>query len=149
MRSRVHQEPSRPGRGSSSYVDVLIVDDNDQVRASCASVLVDAGYCVLEAENGAVAFEVLRSRDIGAIILDIGMPVLDGFGLLDRLQDPPPILLLTARGYDREVMERLDKVFLYLRKPTPPPDLLEAVALAVAAGSGRRAERQEEVCPES
>lgn len=120
---------------SSEFVDVLVVDDNEDVRTSCASILSGAGYSVGTAANGAVALQFLKSTDTGVVLLDLKMPVLDGYRVLDLLDEPPPVVLLTARNYDSEVVARRDKVFLYLQKPIHPNDLLEAVALALV---GRR-----------
>lgn len=53
------------------------------------------------------------------MILDRFMPGLSGLWLLDQLDDPPPVLLVTAHDYDTEVWARRDTIFLYLQKPVP------------------------------
>ena len=53
------------------------------------------------------------------------MPGMDGLVLLDQLDDPPPIALLTGHEYDKEVMARRAKVLLYLQKPVSPEALLK------------------------
>ncbi|MGH9017588.1 MAG: response regulator [Acidimicrobiales bacterium] len=105
-----------------------MVDDDEDARHSCAEVLQSAGYRVVEAEDGAAALTQLRSSDIGAILLDIFMPGLDGLSLLDQLDDPPPVALLTAHAYDDSIVARRSKVVLYIQKPVAPPILLEVVA---------------------
>lgn len=116
-------------------VDVLVVEDDAGIRTSFAAILRGAGYKVAEAEDGLVALEQLRSRRVGAVVLDVLMPGLDGLDLLDKLDDPPPVVLVTAHDYDPEVMARRSKVSLYLQKPVPPANLLEAVAQAISARS--------------
>jgi len=63
------------------------------------------------------------------------MPGLDGLGLLDRVSDPPPVVLITARDYDAEVIKRRSKVSMYLQKPVPPASLLQAVGAAITEPS--------------
>ncbi len=107
---------------------VLVVDDDNDVRRSCADVLRTAGYRVVEAENGLAALEYLKSSEVGAVLLDVYMPGLDGLSLLDEIKDPPPVALLTAHAYDDAVVVRRAKVTMYIQKPVAPPVLLEAVA---------------------
>ena len=119
--------------GPSHYIavhtaSVLVVDDDDDVRTTCAEVLRAAGYPVEEAENGVTALERIRSTDIGAIFLDVLMPRLGGLELLDRLDVPPPVALLTDHNYDAEVIARRSKVAVFLQKPVPPTVLLAAAA---------------------
>jgi CheY-like chemotaxis protein len=107
---------------------VLVVDDDRDVRGSCAEVLRTAGYRVVEAGDGLAALELLKSSDIGAVLLDIFMPGLDGLSLLDQIDDPPPVALLTAHAYDEAIVVRRSKIAMYMQKPINPPALLEAVA---------------------
>jgi CheY-like chemotaxis protein len=120
----------RPNVTLRSVIDpaVLVVDDNDAVRGSFAEVLRTAGYAVQEAEDGFAALEWLRSSDVGAIFLDVYMPGLGGLELLDVLDDPPPVALLTEHEYDPEVISRRSKVAMFLQKPVPPVVLLAAAA---------------------
>jgi len=115
--------------------DVLVVDDDAAVRTSFASILRDAGYRVEEAEDGVTAPARLSSARVGAVVLDVQMPHLDGLRLLDALPEPPPVVLMTAADYDAEVMARRSKVFAYIQKPGPPGELRRIVAAALAAGS--------------
>lgn len=116
--------------------NVLVVDDDFDVRSSCAAVLRTAGYCVREAEDGYAAIEGLRSGDIGVVILDVNMPRLDGLALLDEVDDLPPVILMTEREYDFDVIARRSKVSLYVAKPVAPDDLIEAVAHLLSSARG-------------
>jgi CheY-like chemotaxis protein len=113
--------------------NVLVVDDDGDVRSSSAEVLRTAGYVVVEAADGYAAVERLRARDISAVLLDVNMPGLDGLALLDQFDDLPPVALLTEHEYDPEVIARREKLFMYLAKPVPPRDLIEAVAQMLGA----------------
>jgi DNA-binding NtrC family response regulator len=120
--------------GATDQLDVLVIDDDPAVRASFAMILRNAGYEVGEAQDGAVALAVLSSTRVGAMVLDVRMPKLDGLRLLDALPNPPPVVLMTAHDYDAEVMARRSKVFAYAQKPIPPESLRGLVAQALAQG---------------
>ncbi len=107
---------------------VLVVDDDHDIRRSYADVLRTAGYRVVEAADGASALAYLKSPEVGVLLLDVFMPGLDGLSLLDQIEDPPPVALLTAHDYDEEIVNRRSKVALYIQKPVAPSMLLEAVA---------------------
>ena len=111
--------------------DILIVDDDAAVRTSMAMVLRACGYSVAECEDGSKALEHLRSNPVLAMLLDLQMPVLDGLGLLDRLDDPPPVVVVSARQYDAALAERRDKIFACMQKPVPADDLIAVVSRAL------------------
>ncbi|HXX89171.1 MAG TPA: response regulator [Acidimicrobiales bacterium] len=115
-------------------VDVLAVEDDENVRHCFVSALRGAGYSVAEADDGFVALELLRSLRVGAMVLDVRMPVMDGFQLLDRLDEPPPTVLVSAQPYDAEAMARREKVHAYLQKPVRTGELLAAVRSALETG---------------
>ena len=113
--------------------NILVVDDDADFCASCAEVLRTAGYGVYEAHDGHAAISLLQSEDIGAVLLDVNMPGLNGLELLDALDDLPPTALLTERDYDVDVIARRPKLFMYLAKPVPPLDLIDAVTYMLTA----------------
>lgn len=123
-----------PGRGQR-MVDVLVVDDDDAVRSSMAEILSLAGFEVLEAEDGLVALEVLGATHVAVMVLDIKMPRLDGFGLLDALEHPPPVILVSAEEPDEDPRRVAASIYWYLQKPLRPERLVEAVTEVVR---GRR-----------
>ena len=99
------------------------------------AVLSSAGFKVIQAADGFVALETLKAQAIAAVVLDLHMPVLDGFALLDRLDDPPPVVVATADyAYDDDVARRRDKVFAFVHKPVLPELLVALVGKAVMAG---------------
>lgn len=117
-------------------IDVLVVDDDDDDRVSFAAVLQDAEYTTAEAADCTAALEVLDNGYVHAVLLDIYLPGLNGFWLLDQLADPPPIVLLTGHAYDHEVLVRRHKVFAFVQKPVVPLALLPVIARSVEAGRG-------------
>ncbi|MGH9017534.1 MAG: response regulator [Acidimicrobiales bacterium] len=117
--------------------DVLVVDAEDDVRRSMGEVLRTSGFSVVEAEDGAVAFGLLRANLYGMVLLDIRMPKLDGVSLIEALVDLPPVIVHSAFTLSAEERQRLgDRVTQYLHKPVSPQDLLSAVQGVLGPGTG-------------
>lgn len=80
---------------------ILVVDDEDDLRHLVGRVLTDAGFEVREAIDGGGALASIRKHRPDLVLLDLMMPVMDGWGVLKRLQEienPPAVVILTARG---------------------------------------------------
>ena len=108
--------------------DVLVVDDEADVRASMSEVLRTSGFSVDEAEDGQVALDMLRRSRYGMVLLDIRMPRLDGVSLIESLEELPPVVVHSAYSLSIEERQRLGvKVLMYLHKPVSPPQLLSVV----------------------
>ncbi len=92
--------------------DLLVVDDDADTRQRLRVVLERSGWRVVEAENGRAALEAVKRRMPQLILLDITMPVMDGFAFLRELRDEPngrdvPVVVLTARDLTPGDLERL------------------------------------------
>ena len=86
---------------------ILVVDDDDDFREALSEVLTEAGYPVQKAENGAVALAKVAEEAPGIVLLDLKMPVLDGWGVMERMRGDAkstavPILILSAYGFEWE-----------------------------------------------
>ena len=86
---------------------ILVVDDDDDFREALCEVVSEAGYPVEQAENGEVALARIAAEVPGIVLLDLKMPVLDGWGVVERLRKDPstaaiPVLILSAYGYEWE-----------------------------------------------
>jgi len=112
---------------------ILLVDDDDLVRATIAQTLLSAGHVIVQARNGNEALAAV-TRDIALIVLDIMMPERDGLETLRemrRLSSDPPVLAIS--GGDRTGWNdplRMASEFGAdgtLPKPFTPAVLLEAV----------------------
>jgi CheY-like chemotaxis protein len=113
-------------------VDVLVVDDDDAVRSSLAEILSVSGFSVEVAEDGDVALDLIAELEVRMILLDLRMPRRDGFSVLDALDDPPPVVLISAYSLDPDVRRRVGaKVVRHLQKPVSPHKLLPVVASIV------------------
>ena len=112
---------------------VLVVDDHPMLRVSLERLLQRSGYAVLLAENGAIACEQLRSRRIDVIVLDIDMPVMNGFAFLAaRAADPElsrvPVVVYSADPQPAAVPKG---VAAWIWKGTESSDLLAALQAAL------------------
>ena len=111
---------------------VLVVDDGPENRELVALVLGEHGLWVDEAENGQVALDKVASGSFDLVLMDMQMPVLDGYGAtreLRRRNFDKPIVALTANamaGYEKEVLAA--GCSAYITKPVDIDVLLETVA---------------------
>ena len=115
-------------------VKVLVVEDDPGVRESTCEVLESAGF---EADSAADGIEALAKvdADVGALVLDLFMPKLDGIGVLEQLDDTVTVVVVSAFEYrTREEVERrcAGRVCAFLYKPVPPPTLVRTLADCVA-----------------
>ena len=97
----------RPAAGT-----VLVIDDDDDTRERLRGFLKKDGWAVIEAENGSVGLDSVVATRPEVILLDLTMPVMDGFTFLQRLRDRPdcrdiPVVVLTARDLTRDDRLRL------------------------------------------
>ena len=112
---------------------VLIVDDEPNIVISLEFLLKRAGLEVLIARDGEAGLAEIRSAHPDLVILDVMMPKLDGFGVLDAVRADPavqstPILMLTARGRDADQKKGLALgANAYLSKPFSTAELVQKV----------------------
>lgn len=86
---------------NSALSSILIVEDNEELRAFLVSIFIDK-YNVFQAENGAKAIDVAKTNDIDLIISDVMMPIMDGIEMCNELKtniktSHIPVILLTAK----------------------------------------------------
>ncbi|HEV7767543.1 MAG TPA: response regulator [Thermoanaerobaculia bacterium] len=111
---------------------VLVVDDDDAIRTLIARVLLRADYDVAQAGNGSEALTKLRARRFQTVVLDLMMPVMSGFELVEYLGNnddagAPCIVVVSAAG-ERDLHSiHSPLVRSVLRKPFDLPELLAAV----------------------
>jgi two-component system alkaline phosphatase synthesis response regulator PhoP len=109
----------------------LVVDDEEGIRVLCRVNLELGGYEVLEAADGFTALEAARTQRPDLIFLDIMMPRMDGWEVLEQLKEDPatasiPVVLLTARTSEEDQIRGWGEGILeYLSKPFNPQRLVE------------------------
>lgn len=109
---------------------VLLIEDDSDVTRALATVLARAGYGVLVAASGREGLRTFHDKHPGIVVLDIGLPVLDGWQVLDRIRDMSdvPVLILTARGLEADKVRGLRSgADDYLTKPFGNAELLARV----------------------
>ena len=131
---------------------ILVIDDNDFIRASMIKFLEGNQYKVFGAASAAEAMELLREHQFGVIITDILMPDTDGFELVDfiRGEDEPlkstPIIAISGGGRSIDADTLLssleEKVDLILKKPFSKKDLLEKTATLLNKQSATSEEKK-------
>jgi CheY-like chemotaxis protein len=113
--------------GRSRKQTLLLVEDDAMLRSILAEALADEGYAVLTAEDGEQALAIASTLEgqLGLVVTDIRLPVMNGLELADRLaclKPPPPVLFISGVTVDQNVSGPL------LAKPFGPSAFLEQVA---------------------
>ncbi len=127
-------EGARTGRREAAIADVLVVDDEPDLRATTVRILADAGYSVVACSNGREALNYLAScgdRMPAVIVLDLMMPIMDGWQFCaEQRMDPRltdiPVVVVSA-VLDTAAAPPATRANAYLEKPIDPTELLEAV----------------------
>ncbi len=121
---------------------ILLVDDHPEILRLLQFALRNAGHTLLTAADGGEALETIRAERPDVIVLDVVMPVLDGFRVLNRVKTDPElshtvVIMLTARSHTEDVALGLDiGADFYLCKPFRPDEvssLIQRVFATLAA----------------
>jgi DNA-binding response OmpR family regulator len=119
---------------------VLLAEDDRRIASDVARVLVAAGYVVETVGDGEEAWFRGDTEDYGAIILDLGLPKMDGLSVLKRWRANgrrTPVLILTARGTWAERVDGIDAgADDYLPKPFQMEELLSRLRAIVRRSAG-------------
>jgi len=116
---------------------ILVVDDYDDARLTVREGLENAGYTVVEAANGQQALSFLVSRPgVSLVVLDLQMPVMDGWGLLELLRcyvglAKIPVIIVSAQE-PRLERTRHHGIFGCIRAPYELEELIEMVDSCMA-----------------
>lgn len=106
---------------------LLVVDDEPQIRRAVARALASIADAALEAATGAEAIDLAAAVAPALVVLDLGLPDMDGVEVCRRLRawSDVPVLVLTARHQEESTVEALDAgADDYVTKPFRPPELL-------------------------
>jgi signal transduction histidine kinase/CheY-like chemotaxis protein len=133
---KLHTPPpldARPEPLTLSKCRVLLVDDNADAKLTTAELLRGLGYEVTEAADGEQALRLAREWRPDAVVMDIGLPGLDGYEVAAVLRSQPglaqvPLIALTGYGEDRQRREAVASKFdEHLVKPVKPDTLALAI----------------------
>ncbi len=123
---------------------ILVVEDDPDLRRILKLQLESRDYVVIEAENGAEGFQSIQSEIPDCVILDLMMPVMDGFGFLKRVRSimvtrEVPILILTASEDERNRVRGFQyQANAYMSKPYDLDKLVEEVDQLMATASANQ-----------
>jgi two-component system KDP operon response regulator KdpE len=115
-------------------VTILVVDDEPAIRRLLRSSLAANDYTAIEAENGRAALEALRLHKPDLVILDLGLPDIDGLEVIRtiRLASPVPIVVLSSRDDERGKVAALDLgADDYVTKPFGVEELIARIRTAL------------------
>jgi len=109
---------------------ILIVDDEHSIRSFLQVSIETQGYKCIDAADGTNAIMLATSHNPDIMILDLGLPDMDGLEVIKKLREisQMPIIIISARGHDREKVEALDAgADDYLTKPFSVTELLARI----------------------
>ena len=115
---------------ASSMTNVLIIDDENQIRKFLDIALRAQGYKTLLAENGQKGLELLALQGADLVILDLGLPDLDGYEVLSELRtwSHVPVIVLSVRANEEEKVKLLDAgANDYVTKPFSVQELVARI----------------------
>lgn len=119
-------------------VTILTVDDSRTMRDMLRMALVDAGFRVVQAEDGLHGLDVLRQETPQVVITDINMPRMDGFGFIEAVRQDAqhralPILVLTTESdEEKKLRARRAGATGWIVKPFDPAKLVAAIRRVAA-----------------
>ncbi len=120
---------------TTAPVRVLVVDDEPPIRRFLRTSLSAQGYHVLEAENGSTALALIARNPPDVIVLDLGLPDIDGVEIIRRLRDDDstvPVIVLSSRADERGKVQALDLgADDYVTKPFGTDELLARLRAAL------------------
>ncbi|WP_313181910.1 response regulator transcription factor [Lacrimispora sp.] len=129
-------------------ITILICDDNRQLVSVLAEYCAKEGYTVHRAHDGQQALDLYEREDIDLVLLDIMMPVKDGFEVCRQIRSSStiPIIMITARGEDFEKIMGLDiGADDYIVKPFSPGEVMariRAIMRRIDQASGNLQQKQ-------
>jgi signal transduction histidine kinase len=135
--------PSRKKSPSGAAGDILIVEDNAANLLALEAILVEAGYRVRTAPDGESALKAVQSAQPALILLDVGMPGMDGFQVCRRLHGDPctrdiPVVFLSAFTAPGEKAHGFDLGAVdYIAKPFDAREVLARIRAHIALSTAR------------
>jgi two-component system, OmpR family, KDP operon response regulator KdpE len=116
---------------------VLVVEDDRTLRTTLAAAVERAGYQVTTVGDGLAAAEMLRAQQFDVVLLDLGLPFVDGWHILATLEGRrvPSVIVISARGEERDKVRALDMgADDYLAKPFGADELIARVRAVLRRG---------------
>lgn len=127
---------------------ILLIEDEPQMRRFLRITLLSNGYRLIETETGAEGLLQAASRNPDVVLLDLGLPDMDGLVVTTRLREwtQTPVIVISAREQEQDKVKALDAgADDYLTKPFDAGELLARIRVALRHALRQRSGRQEPV----
>lgn len=121
--------------GDSDTKRILVVEDEERIRKVIKIIIRGEDVVIDEAEDGAIALDKLSKNSYDLVILDLMIPEIDGFGVLEKVRanektQDLPVIIVSARTSDRDILEGLKGgANYYIPKPFEPQELISSLEL--------------------
>ncbi len=136
---------STAGESTAPIARILLADDSANERAALAQYLRRIGYAIIEAGDGKAAIDHLQNHEVDSLLLDLDMPVADGFDVLGYLQKHRrglPVILLSGMPLD-QIQENIHSLPVQelpplLLKPIDVDQLMEVLEMQLSGDLSRQ-----------
>jgi two-component system alkaline phosphatase synthesis response regulator PhoP len=125
---------------SNTTKNILIAEDEEHIAKLVAFKLTKEGFAVTIAKNGKEAIDQLLTKSWSLLILDVMMPICDGWQVLKQVRATPelarvPVLMLTAKSFQQDMANAAELgATQFLKKPFEPTNLAAVVRKLIEAG---------------
>ncbi len=130
---------------------ILIVDDDGQLRHSFEKLLTSEGHTVRTAATGEAGLEIVRTKVLDAVIMDVRLPGMDGlqtFQAMHEIESKLPVIIMTAFGTTDTAIEATKLgAYDYVLKPFEIPEMLITIEKALEAGRFMRSRVEMDIVP--
>ena len=113
---------------------ILVVEDEKSISGLIRTILITNGYDVISAATGSEAFSMISSHCPDLVVLDLGLPDMDGMEIIRRVRSWTglPIIVVSARSYERDKVQALDAgADDYVTKPFSAAELVARIRVAI------------------
>ncbi|MCD4782653.1 MAG: response regulator [Candidatus Eremiobacteraeota bacterium] len=121
--------------GDKNPKKILLVEDEERIRKVINIIIRGDDIVIDEAEDGAEALKKIAKNDYDLVILDLMIPEIDGFGVLEHIRNTErtedlPVIIVSARSEDRDILKGLKGgANYYIPKPFEPQELISSLEL--------------------
>ncbi|MFC1857822.1 sigma-54-dependent transcriptional regulator [Thermodesulfobacteriota bacterium] len=133
--------------------DILIIDDDDQLRKSFHKLLTEEGYRIKSAASGEAGLDLIETQIPDLVVLDMRLPGMNGLETFKKIHDIEPklpVIIMTAYGTTETAIEATKMgAFDYILKPFEIPEMLTIIHQAIEAGRFMRSPIDVDVTPDS
>ena len=132
--------------------NILVIDDDDQLRISFSKLLKEEKYAVISAASGEAGIEIVKENRLDLVLLDMRLPGINGmetFKRIKKIDSKLPVIIITAYGTTQIAIEATKMgAYDYVLKPFDVADMLTLIEQAIEAGYFMRAPVKMDAAPD-